>query len=113
MTTIASMITTSASLLSILIGGQIISSDENRPGYWGATLVLSGLIGATLGFFSFRQQDLAIPALILVLGNFGMIIGVRRLQEVGAGLRLDGIAILTLGLLGIIVSLYHILVQIF
>jgi hypothetical protein len=113
MPTIASMITTSASLLAILIGGQIINSDENRPGYWGATLVLSGLIGSTLGFFSFHQQDLAIPALILVLGNFGMIIGVRRLQEVGAGLRLDGIAILTLGLLGIIVSLYHILVEIF
>lgn len=112
MPTIASMITTSASLLAILIGGQILASDRDRPGYWGATLVLSGLIGATLGFFSFRLQDLAVPALILVVGNFGMIVGARRLGESDQRLRIDGILFLSLGTLGILFSLYHILTQI-
>ncbi len=105
------MITTSASLLAILIGGQILNSDENRPGYWGATLVLTGLIGATPGFFSFRLRDLAVPALILVLGNFAVIIGARRLRNGDQPLRIDGIAFLALGSLGILPSLYHILTQ--
>ena len=96
---IVSVITTSLGLLAILRGGQFLKSSEAQSRSLGFLLLLSGLLGATLGFYSFWSPELAIPFLVLFFSPFAIHGSIRRLRSSKRVVRLEGLTILVMGLL--------------